>query len=311
MSDAHPHALTPEQQERYGRDGYLLLRQVVPAETVDRLRRRFMSVVDRFAEEWHAEGLIDDLHDEEDFAHRWAILRAKLPSKVTAVWRSVLVSQEVYGLWQEPAILGPVRSIVGDEVYANGIWNGRPREPGSWDVQRVTWHQDAAYYPEWDPTDGPLVTCWTPLVPVDERSGCLQVVPGSHERGYVPFERSENGIRAVPQQYLAGVDNPFSAVMNPGDLLMFQPTILHQALDNRSDYTRWSIDLRFGPATPEIIAKSGGGYYCFSASAPALVESFDTWAARYEKERAEEAAEAELEARARALGVSKLELEAF
>jgi len=313
MVETNGAALTPEQVEHFDREGYLIVRDLLPKQTVDALRRMVMSVVDRFAQEWLDEGLIDDLCADEDFAHRWAVLREKLPSKTTGAWRTVIVSPELYALWQEPALVGAMRSLIGDELFANGIFNARPREPGSWDVQRVTWHQDAAYYPDWDAADGRLVTCWTPLVPVNERSGCLQFVPGSHKRGYVPFERVANGLRAVPESFLGGAENPFSAELNPGDVVMFDATMLHQALDNRSDYTRWSVDVRYGPANPTIIAKSGPGYYCVSAADQSRVETFDQWSERFDAERAKEVRESaeELEARAKALGISKGELQAF
>jgi hypothetical protein len=310
VAATHEHALSSDQIAQYGRDGYLLVRGLLPLSVAQSLRRPFEAAVDRFAQAWKADGFVDDTFDDEDFLHRWVRLRSQVPARISASWRAILVSPEVHELWQEPHLIGAMRSLIGDELYAHGIWNGRPRDPGTPQAQQIMWHQDAAYYPEWDPADGPLVTCWTPLIPVDETNGCLQVVPGSHTRGYVPFELAENGIRAFPRSALEGTDRAFSAVMQPGDVLLFNATMLHQSLENHSDHTRWSIDVRFGPANDSIISKAGPGYRCFSATDPSVVESFDTWAGRYVREQAEEEAAARA-AWARERGMSTLELDAF
>jgi ectoine hydroxylase-related dioxygenase (phytanoyl-CoA dioxygenase family) len=313
---SHPHALSAEQLADYDRDGYLVLRGVLPPTVLDQLRAVFTATVDRLAAQWKAEGLIEDAHQELPFETRFAALRTQNPARFATSWRKTLIDPAVYQLWQLPELVGPVRSLLGDELYAHGVWNGRPREPHD-PIQKVLWHQDAHYYKNWDPTDGGLVSVWMPLVPVDAESGCLEMAAGSHRSGWIERHRGFNRLFTVADEALEGTDQR-AISMQPGDVLMFSDTTLHQALHNTSDRVRWSIDIRFGQATPEIISKTPRGYYCFSASDPGRVESYDTWVDRYDYSKVGLDAEIEdldttvdLDDAAKAMGISRSELEVF
>lgn len=316
---ANPFPLTADQLAAYERDGFVVVPGMVPLSTVDAVRTVFAAVVERLARTWFDEGFVTDTFDDEPFETRYARLREQLPPKFPTSWRKILVSPEVHALWRTPEILGRARSIVGDEVYAHGVWNGRPREPHT-SVQTIAWHQDAHYYKGWNGDDGKLLSVWMPLVPVDERHGCLQFMPGSHTRGWIERVRGTryNGLYTVPDAVLADFE-PVSVPLQPGDAVLFSDTTLHQALPNEGEYVRWSIDIRFGQPTPEVIAKTPRGYWCFSASDPSRVEDFETWAARYDYDEvgldAEienvQVAQVDLDALARELGTSRSELEAF
>ena len=71
---------------------------------------------------------------------------------------------------------------------------------------------------------------------------------------------------------------------------MFTELLHHRSVDNLSDNTRWSLDVRFFDATNEALAAKekeryrGSGYYCHSGSNPSRVDSYDTWAASYDYE---------------------------
>lgn len=313
----HAHALTDAQVAEFEQNGFLILRDVVPADVRDGVQSIFEGVVDRLATTWHEEGLIGSTYPDLSFEKRFAAVRAELPARFPTSWRKALVSPAVYDLWQRPELLGPIRSLLGDEVYAHGVWNGRPREPHT-SVQKILWHQDAHYYKGWDKTDGKLISMWMPLVPVEARSGCLQMIPGSQNLGYVPRIRGSNNLWTVDDAVLA--DKPVTtAVMNPGDALLFTDLTLHQALPNEADFVRWSIDIRFGTATPAIISKTPRGYYAFSAEDPSRVESFETWQKRYDYSEVGLEAElenlddspADIDEVARQLQISRSELEVF
>jgi hypothetical protein len=318
MNNDHP--LTDEELGIYADTGFVVVRGAVPEDARQQVIGAMQQAVEKMARSWKDEGFLSDTCDNLPFATRWAALRRQVPPKYPVSWRRILVCSGVYQLWQRPEILGRARSVLGNEVYAHGIWNGRPREPGTASTQRVHWHQDAHYYKDWAPSDGKLVSCWMPLVPVDERSGCLQFLPGSQRGGRLERVKASNGLFMVPEQLLEGYE-PVSVPGAPGDLIIFSDTTVHRALDNVSDYVRWSFDIRFGQATPEIISKSNTGYYCFSAADPARVESCATWLKRHEytyeelldmlETRASSTERVTADDAARALGVTRTELDAF
>ena len=185
-------------------------------------------------------------------------------------------------MWQYPQLIGLLRRLIGDELYASAIWNGRPRAPRQ-SIQTVDWHQDAHYMQDYDPLADRLIGVWLPLVPVDEHSGCLQVIPGSHRNGLRPAVRLErNNLVGLADRELAG-QQPVSCSMTPGDVLLFTELLYHRSKENRSLRTRWSLDVRYFDATNEALPIKenqryrGTGYYCYSGADPRRVTPFAAW----------------------------------
>jgi hypothetical protein len=159
-----------------------------------------------------------------------------------------------------------------------------------------------------------------PLVPVDERSGCLQFLPGSQRRGRLERIQGPNKLFTIAEGEIDGA-GAVSVPAEPGDLIFFSDTTVHRSLDNVSDYVRWSFDIRFGEPTPAIVEKSPTGYRCFSATDPGLVEPYETWAARHDysyedllaqlETRVSSSVPQSADEAARNLGISRVELDAF
>ncbi len=303
MSQMDNGRLDDAEIRRFSEQGFLLLRQALPPAAFEPIKEVIEHAVDHKAHEWLAEGKITGLHEDLPFEKRYAALRAEYPATAPITWKRLVASRALYDLWQRPELLGALRSLLGDEIYAHGVWNTRPREPQQ-PVQSIDWHQDAHYYPDFDPADGRLVTAWMPLVPVDAHSGCLQVAPGSHKLGFIPPVRVErNNLIGVDPAVLEDRET-FTAVMEPGDVLLFDALMLHRALDNVSDYVRWSVDIRYGQATEAIVAKGSRGYLCASASRD--VDGFEDWIAKYDKPELEVSDEA-----ARVTGWDREQIESF
>ncbi len=271
--------LTADQSRQLDDDGYLVLREVIPDEALEPVRQAMAAVVSRLALEWRDAGLISDLHEDAPFTTRWILIRRQLPALRPVTWRRVLVSRAVYALWQRPELTGRMRSRLGDELWAHDTWNGRPREPRA-PVQQINWHQDSYYLRRWAPVDGPILTCWIPLVPVDARSGCLQIRPGSHRFGTLPRKMDEFHSFSSVESAINGPDLVTLAA-KPGDVVIFTESTVHRALPNEADYVRWSIDIRFARDSAAMRTKAPGGYLCRTAFGE-RIESYEEWAAKYD-----------------------------
>lgn len=281
------------ERQQLDRDGYVVIPGIVDDSVLAPVRAACATAVDDLANQWHADGMLEDTFPDEPFETRWAAVRGAVPAKLPSAWRQILAGPAVYALWQAPPLLDRIRELVGEEVYAHGVWNGRPREPRT-SIQKIGWHQDAHYYRDWKPDDPVLYSVWLPLVPVRTEHGALQFIAGTHEpRRALETHMSENRlIEIVPDALPAQA--PVTIECDPGDAIFFTDTTVHQALPNESDTVRWSIDIRYGPATEDIMAKGYRGYICHSAD-PDRVESLATWMSRYAsgaeyEEYAEEAA---------------------
>ena len=101
-------------------------------------------------------------------------------------------------------------------------------------------HQDATYN---DHMNG-FVTVWIPLVEIDDQCGGVTIYDGRKD-GVIPVtKRVQNGVwtEAVSVQGLTPVN---CVPMAPGDVLIFNPYVVHGSMPNISNKIRFSIDCRF------------------------------------------------------------------
>ena len=159
--------LTSEQVEAYGRDGYLVLPQVLSEAELGPLE----AVFERFIR-GQVDGMGRDFCDMsgpygrafEDFNLVNAVLpRVYEPRLVDNVFerRATSIAQQ---------LLGDDATLDYDQFLAK-----RPRRPGA----VFAWHQDLGYWPTGTP-DTRTVTCSLALDDATLENGCLRVVPGSH-----------------------------------------------------------------------------------------------------------------------------------
>ncbi len=160
------------------------------------------------------------------------------------------------GMWDlctEPRILDYVQDLLGEDLVCWGA-HFFCKQPG--DERRVSWHQDASYWPL---TPSRTVTVWLAIDDADEENGAMAVVPRSHLHGQIPFARSEAGERNVlnqtvldPRRY--GVD-PVPFVMTAGQISLHTDLLLHGSNPNLSGRRRCGLTIRFVP--PEVRAHKG------------------------------------------------------
>jgi ectoine hydroxylase-related dioxygenase (phytanoyl-CoA dioxygenase family) len=103
----------------------------------------------------------------------------------------------------------------------------------------AVWHQDHFYVKG----NRRIVTAWIPLQDTSYREGCLMVMPGSHELGYLPHTNEALGKRHYPTGIF---ERPVRYVeMRRGDALMFHALMLHSSSVNLSEHARLSIQARY------------------------------------------------------------------
>lgn len=95
-----------------------------------------------------------------------------------------------------------------------------------------------------------FLTCWIPLVDIDEAMGGLTVAEGLH-RGSILHDPNDVPRHRIP----AGVipdDVWHRSDYHPGDLVMFCPQIPHSGLANVSKMFRLSMDIRVMPVSGQL-----------------------------------------------------------
>lgn len=132
------------------------------------------------------------------------------------------------------------------------------------------WHQDNGYVAIEPATN---VTIWVALDDVDERNGCVWVVPGSHLRGLLPHRTVGNGGWHLT---LDVQEEGVPALLKAGEAVAFTGLTLHRSKLNHTDRARRAFFMEYADAAATFQR----------ANAPrqsVLVES-NTWVVRGQAE---------------------------
>lgn len=124
------------------------------------------------------------------------------------------------------------------------------------------WHQDTTYLL------GSLnaLTFWIPLTEVNLNNGTIELAPNSHNKGFYefknvkPIEELKNK-RGISPQDIQLKNDPVNDIIHveakPGDLIVFYQMLLHRSTPTNSNFTRWSIQLRYSDLFDNKFLESG------------------------------------------------------
>ena len=158
----------------------------------------------------------------------------------------------VYDLLTHPRIVSHVRDLLGENVIG---WGSHffCKMPG--DGKRVSWHQDASYWPL---TPSKAVTVWLAIDDAKVENACMRFIPGSHWFGHLTYTLTENDDANVLNQTVAGVEQlgaPFDNELSAGAISIHSDLLVHGSEANASDRRRCGLTLRYCPA--EVRAELG------------------------------------------------------
>src|SRR5262245_65839716 len=149
----NPSTLTREQIAEFNRDGFLKGIRLFDEDVIAAHRRYF-------------DGLLERVVAAGGDSYSISTAHLKYP--------------EVYDLLRHPRVVTVVKDLLGDNVIGWGshYFCKMPR-----DGKRVSWHQDASYWPL---TPSKTVTVWLAIDDADTENACMRFIPGSHLRGPLP-----------------------------------------------------------------------------------------------------------------------------
>ena len=269
--------LTSEQVDQYYKEGFLIVRGALSDEDFAPLEAAYSDLLDERIRDFVSSGKLRDPAEGEGFSTRLARVAEQIPVEDTDTTRALTADLDlmiarlpaVFEFFFNPNLLTPVESIVGPEITLSPIQHIRPYVPIRGDNQpgQVPWHQDQGVTKE-EADASEIMTVWIPMVDVDPHSGCLQILPGITSQGLLQHE-AEGGTRIKPS-FMPEVE-PYDCIMQRGDLLFMSAFTPHRGQPNRSDYVRWTMDLRFPEnrhtnrpsQSPRVYpAKQAGSYEC-------------------------------------------------
>lgn len=158
----------------------------------------------------------------------------------------------LYDIAQHPRILDVIRDLVGEDIHA---WGTHYFSKEAGDPKQVAWHQDASYWPL---LPSRTVTVWLAIDDVDEENSAMQVIPGSHRKGHLPWKEVDSP--AVLDQELTGVGSlgdPVSICLKAGQFSVHSDMLAHGSNPNTSSRRRCGLTIRYCPKEVKTVAKQG------------------------------------------------------
>ena len=277
-------SLTIEQLAEYDDRGVVVARGVLEQDHLQPVIEELREFVDSRARELKSAGKLEQLHEDEPFDRRFALLARQCGEMAQGMDIMHHRGPAMFEFLFNNNLLDAVESIVGPEITCSPIQHIRPKPPatsngegtGSFDV--VPWHQDAGVMME-EAEETNIVTCWLPLVHVSREMGCLQVLPGVNRIGYVKHQAA-GGTSVVPGQIPCM--EPVDLECRPGDVIFMHRFIPHRSMPNLSDRCRWSIDLRYQTSAQHTGRTGHPAFVVRSVSDPGRVErDYDHWCERW------------------------------
>ena len=131
-------------------------------------------------------------------------------------------------------LLDAVEDILGPNIlaYASTLFIKEPRDPGF-----VSWHQDGKYM---GLSENIGITAWVALSEANGESGCMSMIPGSHEKMLAHKDTfgKDNILTRGQEVQNVDVGKAVETPLRPGQASFHCPTVIHGSQPNRSKQRR-------------------------------------------------------------------------
>jgi non-haem Fe2+, alpha-ketoglutarate-dependent halogenase len=149
---------------------------------------------------------------------------------------------KVYDLLTHPRLVAIVKDLLGENVVG---WGSHYfcKMPG--DGKRVSWHQDASYWPL---TPSKTVSIWLAIDDADVENACMRYLPGTHLLGHLTWQLSENDEANVLNQTIPEIERygePVNVELKAGEIALHSDLLLHGSEANTSARRRCGLTLRY------------------------------------------------------------------
>lgn len=222
--------------ERYRKDGYLTAPAVISEGHLSALRAeadRLMALCYQERERYsrRIEWEVDHLSEENRKGMERVIRKLEPVSDLSPLFRDLAFSPQITE--QVGAIFGEPVDLFEDKLNLK-LPGGSP----------YPWHQDWVCC--WRAHTDLLVTCFIYLDQADATNGCLQVIPGSHiGKPILPFR---SGSRFEVDPAYVDTRQAVPVPLRAGEMIFFDPYLLHFSDLNRSSTPRRAIIFTYHPA---------------------------------------------------------------
>jgi phytanoyl-CoA hydroxylase len=142
------------------------------------------------------------------------------------------------------------------------------------DGKAVAWHQDGSYWPL-DPME--VTTLWLAVTESTPENGCMRIIPGTQHLSLQEMDerhRIEGAMLSGMDQALADESRAVDLVLNPGDVSVHNPNLIHGSNANTSDRWRRGLTIRYIPTSTRVTREGVGSQFLLRGEAVAGVNSY-------------------------------------
>lgn len=240
--------VSPEEKAAYGRDGAVVLRQILPhawielmADATDRILESPGAAAVEYTEDGRSGRYFGDFFvwlRDSDFE------RFALESPLPVLAQQIMDARTV--------------NLFYDQLLV--------KEPST--AEQTPWHQDLPYWPL---RGGDIISFWVPFDSVPAEAGAMRYVKGSHVPGllYAPTAFGKNSgfaelyaaqqLPPLPDMEIVLAESELLVCeVEPGDIVIHHPLALHWSPGNaRSDLRRRALAVRYLGDDAVFDARSG------------------------------------------------------
>lgn len=233
--------LSSDDRAFYEENGYLLVRNLVSPDDIERYRKRFVQIANK----------------QVDYSPSMTVMRdvalakqkhLKGEENITKL-QDFCEDDELFAYCCHPDVMRIASGIVGPDLRAmHTMLINKPPDLGLGSSRHPP-HQDLWYFPFRPPQR--IVAVWTAMQHIDKTNGCLFIQPGTHKGPLYFHTYPSDGI--VNQAY-HGIQHLSSekhgeammpVVMEAGDTLFFHPLLIHGSGRNNSKGYRKAISAHY------------------------------------------------------------------
>lgn len=210
-----------EVRERYERDGYAVIRGAISEDLARETRAHVEWLIERNPDK-RPEQLDHSLINDDPF------------------WLRLVGDDGLLDVAEQ--FIGPNIALFASHYIAKPPYDGQP----------VLWHQDGSFWPL-DPME--VITLWLAADQSSPENGCLRVIPGSHKMDLTEMKQNTseaNVLNAEIDPELVDMSRAVDLILEPGDVSIHHPNIIHGSEANTSDKWRRGLTIRYIPTTTKI-----------------------------------------------------------
>lgn len=236
----------PNLAAAYAREGYVIVRNVID----------------------------QDLVRETDAFVDW--LLKKHPDTRPEALHSYLMRDEPFllRLVSDDRLLDLAAHFIGPNIALYGA-HFICKPPG--DGKLVAWHQDGSYWPL-EPME--VTTLWLAVTESTPENGCMRVIPGTQHMNLQAMNdqhRIEGALLSGMDQALADETRAVDMVLQPGDVSVHNPNIIHGSNANHSNRWRRGLTIRYIPTTTRVTEPGVGSQFLLRGAAVPGINQYLPW----------------------------------